>query len=40
MKRPDLETFSKSFSLIDCVSVEVDRMQNFDPMRKQVEACQ
>ena len=32
---------SKSFSLIDCVSVGVDRMQrNFDPMRKQVEAWQ
>lgn len=30
---------SKSFSLIDCVSVGVDRMQrNFEPMRKQVEA--
>lgn len=32
---------SKSFSLIDCVSVGVDRMQhNFEPMRKQVEAWQ
>jgi hypothetical protein len=30
---------SKSFSLIDCISVGVDRMQrNFEPMRKQVEA--
>jgi hypothetical protein len=33
--------FSKSFSLIDCISVGVDRMQrNFEPMRKQVEAWQ
>ncbi len=32
---------SKSFSLIDCISVGVDRMQrNFEPMRKQVEAWQ
>ena len=32
---------SKSFSLIDRVSVGVDRMQrNFGPMRKQVEAWQ
>jgi len=31
----------KSFSLIDCVSIGVDRMQrNFEPMRKQVEAWQ
>ena len=31
----------KSFSLIDCISVGVDRMQrNFAPMRKQVEAWQ
>jgi hypothetical protein len=30
-----------SRSLIDCISVGVDRMQrNFDPMRKQVEAWQ
>ena len=36
-----LAKHSKSFSLIDCISVGVDRMQrNFDPMRKQVEACQ
>ena len=36
-----LAKHSKSFSLIDCVSVGVDRMQrNFDPMRKQVEAWQ
>jgi hypothetical protein len=35
------ERHSKSFSLIDCISVGVDRMQrNFDPMRKQVEAWQ
>jgi hypothetical protein len=34
------ETF-ESFSLIDCISVGVDRMQrNFEPMRKQVEAWQ
>jgi len=32
---------SKSFSLIDCISVGVDRMQrNFEPMRKLVEAWQ
>jgi hypothetical protein len=32
---------SLSFSLIDCISVGVDRMQrNFEPMRKQVEAWQ
>ena len=31
----------KSFSLIDCISVGVDRMQrNFEPMRKQIEARQ
>ena len=36
-----LAKHSKSFALIDCVSVGVDRMQrNFDPMRKQVEAWQ
>ena len=30
---------SKSFSLIDCISVGVDRMQhNFEPMRKDVTA--
>jgi hypothetical protein len=30
-----------AFSLVDCISVGVDRMQrNFDPMRKQVEAWQ
>ena len=36
---PVLTKHSKSFSLIDCISVGVDRMQrNFEPMRKQVEA--
>jgi hypothetical protein len=38
---PVLAKHSKSFSLIDCISVGVDRMQrNFDPMRKQVETWQ
>ena len=38
---PVLAKHSKSFSLIDCVSVGVDRMQrNFEPMRKQVETWQ
>jgi Domain of unknown function (DUF932) len=38
---PVLAKHSKSFSLIDCVSVGVDRMpRNFEPMRKQVEAWQ
>jgi hypothetical protein len=38
---PVLAKNSKSFSLIDCISVSVDRMQrNFAPMRKQVEAWQ
>ena len=38
---PVLAKHSKSFSLIDCVSVGVDRMQrNFEPRRKQVEAWQ
>ena len=38
---PVLAKHSKSFSLIDCVSIGVDRMQrNFEPMRKQVEAWQ
>lgn len=38
---PVLAKHSKSFSLIDCVSVGVDRMQrNFGPMQKQVEAWQ
>jgi len=36
-----LAKHSKSFSLIDCISVGVDRMQrNFEPMRKQVGAWQ
>ena len=38
---PALAKRSKSFSLIDCVSVDVDRMQrNFKPMQKKVEAWQ
>jgi hypothetical protein len=37
--KPVLAKHSKSFSLIDCIAVGVDRMQrNFEPMRKQVEA--
>jgi hypothetical protein len=33
-----LAKHSKSFSLIDCISVGVDRMQrNFEAMRRQVE---
>ena len=41
MFTPVLAKHSKSFSLIDCISVGVDRMQrNFEPMRKQVEAWQ
>ena len=36
-----LAKHSKSFSLIDCISVGVDRRQrNFEPMRKQMEAWQ
>jgi len=36
-----LAKHSKSFSLIDCISVGVDRMQrNFEPMNEQVEAWQ
>ena len=36
-----LAKHSKSFSLIDCISVGVDGMQrNFEPMRKQVDAWQ
>ena len=36
-----LAKHSKSFALIDCVSVGVDRIQrNFEPMRKQVEDWQ
>jgi hypothetical protein len=38
---PVLAKHSKSFSLVDCLSVGVDRMQrNFEPMLKQVEAWQ
>jgi hypothetical protein len=38
---PVLAKHSKSFSLVDCISVGVDRMQrNFDPTRKQVEVWQ
>jgi hypothetical protein len=38
---PVLAKHSKSFSLIDCISVGVDRMQrNFEPMRRQVETWQ
>ena len=41
MFTPVLAKHSKSFSLIDCISVGLDRMQrNFEPMRKQVEAWQ
>ena len=41
MFTPVLAKHSKSFSLIDCISVGVDRMQrNYGPMRKQVEAWQ
>ena len=41
MFTPVLAKHSKSFSLIDCISVGVDRMQrNFEPMCKQVEAWQ
>lgn len=36
-----LAKHSKSFSLIDCISVGADRIQrNFEPMREQVEAWQ
>ena len=36
---PVLAKHSKSFSLVDAISVGVDRMQrNFEPMRKQLEA--
>src|SRR5260370_40381598 len=38
---PVLAKHSKSFSLVDCLSVGVDRMQrSFEPMQKQVEAWQ
>jgi hypothetical protein len=36
--QPVLAKHSKSFSLVDAISVGVDRMQrNFEPMRQQVE---
>ena len=36
-----LAKHSKSFSLVDCISVGVDRVKrNFEPMLKQVEAWQ
>ena len=39
MFTPVLAKHSKSFSLVDAISVGVDRMQrNFEPMRKQIEA--
>ena len=38
---PVIAKHSESFSLIDCISVGVDRMQrNFEPMHKQVERWQ
>src|SRR5271166_3846262 len=38
---PVLAKHSKSFSLVDSISIGVDRMQrSFEPMRKQVEAWQ
>jgi len=38
---PVLAKHSKPFSLIDCISVGVDRMQrNFEPMLRKVEAWQ
>jgi hypothetical protein len=38
---PVLAKHAKSFSLIDCISAGVDRVQrNFEPMRKQVEKWQ
>ena len=41
MFTPVLAKYSKSFSLIDCVSVGVNRTQpTFEPMRNQVEAWQ
>jgi hypothetical protein len=40
-RTPVLAKRSKAFSLIECISVGVDRMQrNFEPMRRQVEAWQ
>ena len=39
MFQPVLAKHSKTFSLVDAISVGVDRMQrNFEPMRQQVEA--
>src|SRR6266853_153662 len=39
--KPVLAKHSKSFWLIDCVSVGVERMQrNFEPMREQADAWQ
>ena len=39
--QPLLAKHSKSFSLVDAISVGVDRMQrNFEPMRRQVETWQ
>jgi hypothetical protein len=36
---PVLAKYSKPFSLVECISVGVDRMQrNFEPMRKEVES--
>src|SRR5712692_4495230 len=41
LRSPVLAKHSKSFSLVDAISVGVDRMQrNFEPMRKQVETWQ
>jgi hypothetical protein len=38
---PVLAKHSKSFSLIDCISVGVDRMQrNFEPLQRQIELWQ
>src|SRR5712692_9492334 len=38
LRSPVLAKHSKSFSLVDAISVGVDRMQrNFEPMRRQVE---
>ncbi len=38
---PVLAKHSKNFSLVDCLSVGVDRMQrNFEPMRQQIETWQ
>jgi hypothetical protein len=38
---PVLAKHSKSFSLVDCISVGIDRTQrNFEPMRKEVEVWQ